>query len=708
MSALRAYLMTYNKDSGWDISVHRDLNTLVEKWENTQSTLSDSTALVHIGFNRPNTDHLKDLALQYSNKVLISESARWALPSEFSSAQESIGSFSIEGAAESQKIYMATSGWGYEIATEADNYQAASQNSIEYDLSVKPTGWIAELRDEEPSGLYQELAKQNVSDDVGYVEIRRDFPEKLRDELDLARYSFLRRSLDPKSMSKLLEIVPEFILRTDVKYLDLSVRILNVFQKNNIQKVGDVRHFGEAELLRQPNFGRTSLGLLVEAIEGLASGRPITDLTIEEDALRISLKNQVGNAIAAFPEKVQIVLRGRLGVGQEHFTLEYLGQQLGITRERVRQIEKKYISKIIEDYYWDDVIGQKLARLLNDRDEPLYLDLLCVEDEWFTGFDDNPTHLKYVIQYFTCNNPTSFYVPLIDGRYVVTQITESDWETLERMTRSTIYDRGMEQWSEEDMELVCGSMAQSSGVPDLKSLLFKSVREGMHVAKSPETNEVIIVGQGNLLVPLLRSVLLEATDPLHYSEIAKRCRAKTGNEYKERNIHAALPRAEAKLFGRGLFGLLKHLPVSEDTARNIVSDLEEVVVREGKERQWHCDELLDVLRKKDHTLAHGMDRYVIDILLEKSSRVQSLGRFVWSAGKENDLSAEHRIDIHQACISILEQANQPMTTIELRKELSRHRGVGKSFQIHPKDTLVKLDRGLWGLADWASNISKGQ
>ena len=46
------------------------------------------------------------------------------------------------------------------------------------------------------------------------------------------------------------------------------------------------------------------------------------------------------------PERMRLILRGRLGLDGEERTLEDLGRQFGLTRERIRQIEKNGIRKL--------------------------------------------------------------------------------------------------------------------------------------------------------------------------------------------------------------------------------------------------------------------------------------------------------------------------------------------------------------------------
>lgn len=56
--------------------------------------------------------------------------------------------------------------------------------------------------------------------------------------------------------------------------------------------------------------------------------------------------NRLEKVLDEMPERMRIILRGRLGFDGTERTLEELGQQFGLTRERIRQIEKKGMHKL--------------------------------------------------------------------------------------------------------------------------------------------------------------------------------------------------------------------------------------------------------------------------------------------------------------------------------------------------------------------------
>jgi RNA polymerase primary sigma factor len=69
----------------------------------------------------------------------------------------------------------------------------------------------------------------------------------------------------------------------------------------------------------------------------------------EESALSSDLKNQMEEALDTLTDRESLVLRMRFGmVGERTHTLEEVGKEFGVTRERVRQIEVKALRKMRE------------------------------------------------------------------------------------------------------------------------------------------------------------------------------------------------------------------------------------------------------------------------------------------------------------------------------------------------------------------------
>jgi RNA polymerase primary sigma factor len=69
----------------------------------------------------------------------------------------------------------------------------------------------------------------------------------------------------------------------------------------------------------------------------------------EEEAVDALRRREVREAIAALPERERRIIELRFGVGGEPLALEAIGKELGITRERVRQLERDALEKLEDE-----------------------------------------------------------------------------------------------------------------------------------------------------------------------------------------------------------------------------------------------------------------------------------------------------------------------------------------------------------------------
>ncbi len=79
---------------------------------------------------------------------------------------------------------------------------------------------------------------------------------------------------------------------------------------------------------------------------------------VEEDFIRLCLHHDIDKLLKTLTKREEVIMRMRFGFDQPPATLERIGKRVGLTRERIRQIEKlakeklrsKTGIKILEDY----------------------------------------------------------------------------------------------------------------------------------------------------------------------------------------------------------------------------------------------------------------------------------------------------------------------------------------------------------------------
>ncbi|MBP2070863.1 sigma-70 family RNA polymerase sigma factor [Thermoanaerobacterium butyriciformans] len=87
------------------------------------------------------------------------------------------------------------------------------------------------------------------------------------------------------------------------------------------------------------------------------------EVDIENETINEQLKQEIDKVLDILPERERLILELRFGIGtEEPMTLEQIGNMLGLTRERIRQIEIKALKKLRRDKmcqklkeYWQEI-----------------------------------------------------------------------------------------------------------------------------------------------------------------------------------------------------------------------------------------------------------------------------------------------------------------------------------------------------------------
>jgi RNA polymerase sigma factor (sigma-70 family) len=177
--------------------------------------------------------------------------------------------------------------------------------------------------------------------------------------------------------SKMLafETSPELLV--PVENLNFSIRTLNCLKVLRVTHVGDLVQLSEPELLRADNLGQVSLRNIKEVLNelGLSLGMELSvwppnnlellspkatqrqspnETVISNSPLNISNPISVADAIEKLSERERFVIKHRYNLfGFDYRTLEQLGSELNVTRERIRQLEQKGRKKLLkQNLFW--------------------------------------------------------------------------------------------------------------------------------------------------------------------------------------------------------------------------------------------------------------------------------------------------------------------------------------------------------------------
>lgn len=244
------------------------------------------------------------------------------------------------------------------------------------------------------------------------------------------------------------------------------------------------------------------------------------------------------------------ILRRRFGVtGGRIQTLEEIGQDLGITRERVRQIEKAALIRIREQGKHDHELNDQLGSTLNDFGGIMSFDTLM---DQLALSSELGAHVSFLVRL----NPRFYFVDKTDHHtHLVLDATvyqEKDLKKLSTQLVEIITDLGKPVKFDKIMARVDGPhKAEALQQLALSSHSMSELDNYWGLSKWPEVNPKSIRDKIYL-------VLKKANHPMHFTEIATAIGKLKANPktVTTQAVHNELIKdSRFVLIGRGIYAL---------------------------------------------------------------------------------------------------------------------------------------------------------
>ena len=254
MKSLRAFLFSGNPSGEWTCAPHRELEPLLEATQQALAVESASAA-IHIGFWRPETAKIAELAQQWSGRLLLSESSIGSLPHPVVVSHASVGE--VDGLA----FHVALDGFGYQIdaPSSGEPKKRPAAHASHTTGNIVPRGWVEQLIFHNPESEAL-LRKAAIWDDGSYHEHESSLETDERIKLALDRYRMVTGvKVDQTNILDNLYACPNWLLNDRLNYLDLTVRMRNVFNAHSMTTIGDLASKGYSGLLKLANMGQGSV-----------------------------------------------------------------------------------------------------------------------------------------------------------------------------------------------------------------------------------------------------------------------------------------------------------------------------------------------------------------------------------------------------------------------------------------------------------------
>jgi hypothetical protein len=214
----------------------------------------------------------------------------------------------------------------------------------------------------------------------------------------------------------MLHTFPTWQQHLPVTALPASPAVINALQLNNIHQVADMIPFGAYGMALRPRMGPKTMASLSQSLIELRKHKDDTYLDVEQSAVHLFRKYRFDKPaettantfvealpllLQELPVRYAEILFRRIGIYEDPATLESLGKEQSISRERIRQLEAEGFQIMRESTLWAPFhSGYKtIMRQLNTLEDPLTLAALELKAPWFSGISKYPYWLEYVLRH---------------------------------------------------------------------------------------------------------------------------------------------------------------------------------------------------------------------------------------------------------------------------------------------------------------------
>ena len=532
--------------------------------------------------------------------------------------------------------------------------------------------------------------------------------------LELGQYylfSSADNSLTQSDFKETIKIVCEEYL-PDFQW---SARTENIFRQEKIEFLSDLLKYKNSDLLKIQNLGKLSLseieGFLAERDMVLGQRyrffdknlKPAQQSTIANDQIDTSLKL---NFQAEFSTVIQdlennrerSILLNRSGI-KARKTLEELGNEFDVTRERIRQIEKKALSKIFKNRFnifegWYHTLSEfveksKVSIPVNEfatvdnrfSGEIRPLNLVRYLVYWAPRFGNVPRENKLnIIRHkgqsylFKCSDAEFLFlktelmqVMRLHSNCPIDDIRQSMSQFVSSRLRGPF-----ELLLDEQLKNSILRQDDSAGVVFVRVIKKSKIEQGKEflIEKIDQSEEPIPTNQ-------LQLILDEAKIDVNFRSVF----------YAFSNSDEVFPTMHGK------YGTFRHL-VFNNAEKDLI--LKEATARCGQDTdiQVHSREIRDSLALD---LNGEITEFTVTAILRKYGNFTYLGRNVFAAANSQ---LEKRVFLHDMMVKVLRDFDRPLRKEDLLKEVNKYISVDERLMIQEKEPLINIGKNTFALDYW--------
>ncbi len=374
------------------------------------------------------------------------------------------------------------------------------------------------------------------------------------------------------------------------------------------------------------------------------------------------------------------VIRSRFGIHAKPETLETLADKLSVTRERIRQIEQRSLSKMYYIRQVFDRIIEELIDRIRQRESPI----LSYE---FSGMSPEVTSVlsceyafRRLIKMWASGVLQT--IDVANGGFAVMSATTVNIEDIRyKVHRYITHDRSP------SFDLV----DKLTGMPLLKAQTGDVLRAFVLSVSDPSGP------YGDLIKPkpptgnvLVHAELSASSAPMSVQQLVEQIHLKFKRRLPKRLVHANLVR-KAFPFGNQVYGLEQHLRIDPESARELAQQVDKLVTA-STESEWRIKAIRALLERSacEESVAKLSD-FELAAVLRLHSRVLNYGRRLAFTKS----SARLTFGLH-ASLDALVEIGEPASSSSISQRVEE-RLPGITFQVRPTMRMARVAKGKWGL-----------
>ena len=488
-----------------------------------------------------------------------------------------------------------------------------------------------------------------------------------------------------------------------IESLLLSQRCLNALKVNNIHSVGKLVTLDELDLVKLPNLGRKSLEEITKALLDLKV--KLTKFKTN-DTLNTNIAEALDKLFDGINKERSEVLKKRLF---QNYTLEQCAELLGITRERVRQIEVKFFRKLYSR------IGTTYALEVKD-----YMQ----NKTGITGFlemEEVGASFKNISKYlYSASNPKVFLGNIFKKNEILRwqkkneefYFFQYESNSLDDLVNGDsimqFIDASSSDSLYEAIQVYCIINKQS----DNFDYIFNKIKKRLS-----STDSFAVINAVKQLKKTFTNISMNQIIEFIKSNFDKDL---TGKERTLNNVLGLKEIIDLKLYfiSGGDYFFLDKINLSKSSI-NLCAEIAIAFMRKNPHKNYRAHNVYEAViqnnsfQKIPIKEQNSLNGDVLNaILKEQEGYVDNLaytGRSTWSV-KEN-LIENNRTEISPAVKKILITQGGPMTIHDIKLNLTKTRGLSKSFQLHTtqsQNELVLVSEGMWGLRNRDLDVTPGE